>query len=51
MKRGGAPTGRNASGQLAEETDAKQEMDSQVERELKNLLYSDSEAADGKRGQ
>jgi hypothetical protein len=50
-KRGGALTGRNDIGQLAEEKEMKQEMDSEAESELESLSDSDSEAGKGKGGQ
>jgi len=46
--RGGAPTGRKESGELAEETQSKQEMDSKVESKLDSLSDLDSEAGKGK---
>jgi hypothetical protein len=50
-KRGGALTGRKESGRLAENNEAKQEMESKAESELERLSDSDSEAGKGKGGQ
>jgi len=49
-KRGGALTGRKDSGRLAEEKEAKQGTESEVESELDSLSDSDSEAGNGKGG-
>ena len=46
----GAPTAQKVSGQLAKNTDAKQEMDSKVESELESLSQSDSKTGQCKGG-
>ena len=50
-KRGGALTGRKESGRLAEEKEATQETDSEVESKLESLSDLDSEAGKDKGGQ
>jgi len=50
-KQGVAPTCPKGSGQLAEEKDAKQEMDSEAESKLESLSDSDSEVGKGTGGQ
>jgi len=50
-KQGGALTGGKESGRLAQEKEAKQEMDSEVWSKLESLSDLDSEAGKGKGGQ
>jgi len=49
-KQGGALTGRQESGRLAEEKETKQDTDSEAETELESLSDSASEPGNGKGG-